>query len=139
MTSQAIPPIYLLHIWIRQISPMIWRRVLVRSDSTLAQLHDVIQVLFDWSDDHLHRFRIHGRDYAGPQPCHGPVRRAGASDPPLALTYINGRETVEFHPNRRHALGTTLTTESHSTLPNVRIPATLTARRLAHRAVEAAW
>lgn len=42
---------------------MIWRRVLVRSDSTLAQLHDVIQVLFDWSDDHLHRFRIHGRDY----------------------------------------------------------------------------
>lgn len=63
MTSQTIPPIYLLHIWIRQISPMIWRRVLVRSDSTLAQLHDVIQVLFDWSDDHLHRFRIHGRDY----------------------------------------------------------------------------
>lgn len=63
MSSQAIPPIYLLHIWIRQISPMIWRRVLVRSDSTLAQLHDVIQVLFDWSDTHLHRFRIHGRDY----------------------------------------------------------------------------
>jgi hypothetical protein len=63
MTSQATPPIYLLHLWIRQISPMIWRRVLVRSDSTLAQLHDVIRIAFDWSDTHLHRFRIHGRDY----------------------------------------------------------------------------
>jgi hypothetical protein len=63
MNGQAIPPIYLLHLWIRPISPMIWRRVLVRSDSTLAQLHDVIQIAFDWSDTLLHRFRIHGRDY----------------------------------------------------------------------------
>lgn len=63
MAGQAIPPIYLLHLWIRPISPMIWRRALVRSDSTLAQLHDVIQIAFDWSDTHLHRFRIHGRDY----------------------------------------------------------------------------
>src|SRR5512135_59177 len=63
MTSQAIPPIYKLHLWIRQISPMIWRRVLVRRESTLAQLHDVIQIVFGWSDAHLHRCRIHGRDY----------------------------------------------------------------------------
>src|SRR5512135_1482382 len=68
MTSQAIPPIYKLHIWIRQISPMIWRRVLVCGESTLAQLHDVIQILFDWSDAHLHRFRIHGRDYGISRP-----------------------------------------------------------------------
>ena len=63
MTSQAIPPIYMLHIWIRQISPMIWRRLLVRSECSLAQLHDIIQIAFGWSDSHLHRFRIHGRDY----------------------------------------------------------------------------
>jgi hypothetical protein len=47
---------------------MIWRRVMVRSETTLAQLHDVIQILFDWSDTHLHRFRIHGRDYGGSRP-----------------------------------------------------------------------
>ena len=63
MTSQPIPPIYKLHIWIRQISPMIWRRILVRSESSIAQLHDVIQIAFGWTDSHLHRFRIHGRDY----------------------------------------------------------------------------
>ncbi len=68
MTSKATPPIYLLHIWIRQISPMIWRRALVRSESTLAQVHDLIQILFDWSDAHLHRFRIHGRDYGVSRP-----------------------------------------------------------------------
>jgi hypothetical protein len=56
-------PIYQVHLWIRQISPMIWRRVLVHRESTLAQLHDVIQIVFGWSDEHLHRFRIHGRDY----------------------------------------------------------------------------
>ncbi len=63
MTSQVIPPIYKLHIWIRQISPMIWRRILVRRESSIAQLHDIIQIAFGWSDSHLHRFRIHGRDY----------------------------------------------------------------------------
>ena len=55
-------------LWIRQISPMIWRRLLVRSESTLAQLHDIIQIAFGWSDSHLHRFRIHGRDYGVSRP-----------------------------------------------------------------------
>jgi hypothetical protein len=55
--------LYQVHLWIRQISPMIWRRALVHRESTLAQIHDVIQIVFGWSDTHLHRFRIHGRDY----------------------------------------------------------------------------
>jgi hypothetical protein len=63
MADETIPEIYLLHVWIRQISPMIWRRLLVRSDSTLAALHDTIQIAFAWSDAHLHRFRIRGRNY----------------------------------------------------------------------------
>ncbi len=63
MAEETTPEVYQLHAWIRHISPMIWRRVLVRSDSTLANLHDVLQIAFGWSDFHLHRFRIHGRDY----------------------------------------------------------------------------
>ncbi|OXC76254.1 plasmid pRiA4b ORF-3 family protein [Caballeronia sordidicola] len=31
--------IYRLHVWLRQISPMIWRRLLVRSDITITDLH----------------------------------------------------------------------------------------------------
>jgi Plasmid pRiA4b ORF-3-like protein len=63
MANETTPEVYQLHAWIRQISPMIWRRLLVRSDSTLANLHDMLQIAFGWTDFHLHRFRIHGRDY----------------------------------------------------------------------------
>ena len=47
------------------MSPLIWCRVLVRGDSTLADLHAVLQAAFGWSDAHLHRFKIHGREYDG--------------------------------------------------------------------------
>ena len=63
MAHDATPEVYQIHVWIRHISPMIWRRLLFRADSTLAALHDAIQIAFGWSDFHLHRFRIHGRDY----------------------------------------------------------------------------
>ena len=55
--------IYRLHVWLRQISPMIWRRLLVRSDSTITDLHYIMQIAFGWSDEHLNRFHIHGQDY----------------------------------------------------------------------------
>ena len=61
--QQAHPDIYQLRIVLRGISPLIWRRLLVRSDTTLAQLHRMLQILFGWSNDHLHYFRIFGKDY----------------------------------------------------------------------------
>jgi hypothetical protein len=33
---------YRIHVWIRQISPMIWRRLLVGSDSSIADLHHTL-------------------------------------------------------------------------------------------------
>jgi Plasmid pRiA4b ORF-3-like protein len=56
--------IYQLRVVFRGISPLIWRRLLVRSDSTVAQLHEVLQIAFGWDDEHLHRFEIRGREYA---------------------------------------------------------------------------
>lgn len=38
------------------IEPEIWRTVDVDDSLTLAQLHMVLQVVFNWSDSHLHRF-----------------------------------------------------------------------------------
>jgi hypothetical protein len=63
MADEATPEFYQFHVWIRHISPMIWRPLLMRVDSTLANLYDAIQIAFGWSDVHLHRFRIHGRDH----------------------------------------------------------------------------
>jgi hypothetical protein len=56
--------IYQLRAVLRGISPLIWRRLLVRSDSTVAQLHQALQVAFGWDDEHLNRFEIRGREYA---------------------------------------------------------------------------
>ena len=64
MTSTATPlSIYQLRIVLRGISPLIWRRVLVPSNTTLAHLHTILQILFAWSDEHLHSFHIHGKEY----------------------------------------------------------------------------
>ena len=64
MTTTATPlNIYQLRIVLRGISPLIWRRVLVSSTTTLAHLHAILQILFAWSDEHLHSFHIHGREY----------------------------------------------------------------------------
>jgi hypothetical protein len=64
MTTSAPPcNIYQLRVVLRGISPLIWRRLLVRSETTLAQLHTILQVVFAWSDEHLHSFYIHGREY----------------------------------------------------------------------------
>src|SRR5437879_10196522 len=55
--------IYQLHILLLQINPPIWRRLQVCSDSSIATLRDLLQIAFDWSDFHLHRFVIRGKEY----------------------------------------------------------------------------
>jgi hypothetical protein len=67
MDAAAAPDAYLVYAWIRDIHPLLWRRVLVRADSTLADLHWTLQILFCWTDFHLHRFRIRKTDYAIPR------------------------------------------------------------------------
>lgn len=47
---------------------MIGRRLLVCSDSTIADLHYTVQIVMGWSDSHLHQFRIHGKAYGVAQP-----------------------------------------------------------------------
>ena len=67
-TSTTPLSVYQLRIVLRGISPLVWRRVLVQSDMTLAYLHALLQILFAWSDEHLHNFHIHGREYGSSGP-----------------------------------------------------------------------
>ena len=62
-TKQATVKVYQLKVSLRDISPMIWRRLLVRSDTTIAQMHAMLQTAMGWEDLHLHRFRLHGKEY----------------------------------------------------------------------------
>ncbi|MEZ5480249.1 MAG: plasmid pRiA4b ORF-3 family protein [Thiolinea sp.] len=62
---------YQLKIQLEGSKPPIWRRILVDSSNTLAELHELIQDSMGWEDAHLHHF-IHGRDfYSSPNPFDG--------------------------------------------------------------------
>jgi hypothetical protein len=57
------PRLLQLKMLLRDVHPAVWRRVRLADELSIAELHRVIQILMGWDDDHLHRFRIHGRDY----------------------------------------------------------------------------
>ena len=55
--------VYQLRICLLGISPSIWRRIHIRSDSTIADLHYTIQISMGWTDQHLNQFTIYGKEY----------------------------------------------------------------------------
>lgn len=55
--------VYQLRLILRGVSPLFWRRFLIKSDSTIADLHFYIQIMVGWSDTYLHHFIIHGKSY----------------------------------------------------------------------------
>ncbi|MBV9489855.1 MAG: plasmid pRiA4b ORF-3 family protein, partial [Verrucomicrobia bacterium] len=91
MEHNPQPEAYLVHAWIQDIHPMLWRRFLVRSEGTLADLHFVLQIGFAWPGLDLHHFRIRKKDYAVPRPhglaCHD-ARQIKLAD-------------LQFRPNER--------------------------------------
>lgn len=63
MTATPTTALFQLKAAIADISPLIWRRLQIPGDTTLAQLHYILQIAFDWSDEYLHCFKIHAKDY----------------------------------------------------------------------------
>ena len=51
---------YQLRIVLRETSLHIWRRFLVRSDSSLIDLHQTIQIAFGWSGRQAFAFEVQG-------------------------------------------------------------------------------
>jgi len=92
MAQDPAPEVYLLYIWLRRINPLIWRRLLVRVDNTLSDLHYIIQIAFSWTDFHLHRFRFRKKDFAVP-------RVEGFTDAPDARQVTLG--ALRFRLNER--------------------------------------
>ncbi|MDP3000126.1 MAG: plasmid pRiA4b ORF-3 family protein [Bryobacterales bacterium] len=54
---------YQLKITIQGIRPPIWRRVRLPGSMSLEALHRVIQIVFGWTDSHLHEFRVGETSY----------------------------------------------------------------------------
>lgn len=60
--------IYQLRIALAEVTPSVWRRVLVPGGYTLDRVHRVIQYAMGWLDLHLHSFDIDGQQYGEPDP-----------------------------------------------------------------------
>ena len=49
---------YICKIVLEDTHPPVWRRVVVPERITFAEMHEIIQVIFGWEDEHLHDFSI---------------------------------------------------------------------------------
>ena len=59
-SAQNLIEIYQLRAVLRETSPHIWRRFLVRSDSSIVDLHQTIQIAFGWSSRQAFAFEVQG-------------------------------------------------------------------------------
>jgi len=82
------PETYQLKIRLLGINPMIWRRVLVPSSTTLRELHGIVQVAMGWEGIHLFLFDIHAVRY-GSFELH-------ASNPDVSLQEFEFRDNERF-------------------------------------------
>jgi hypothetical protein len=57
---------YQIKVTLRGTHPAIWRRILIPSNTTLLNLHDILQIMMGWEDAHLHMFKIPGLVYGDP-------------------------------------------------------------------------
>ena len=64
MKTKAPQAIFQLNVTLRGSKPPIWRRILVPDTITLGKLHQVLQVVMEWEDEHLHQF-VQGRELYG--------------------------------------------------------------------------
>ena len=55
--------IYSIKMAFRGVSPMVWRRLRISGDTSLACFHYIIQAAYGWDNEYLHQFHIYGKDY----------------------------------------------------------------------------
>ena len=77
-----------LKVRLLDISPMIWRRVLVNESVSLRELHGVIQLVMGWEGVHLFEFTIRGSRYVGPF--------LGGRSPDVPLSDLRFRRNSRF-------------------------------------------
>ncbi len=56
--------IYQLKVTLKHTKPPIWRRILVPSQISLGDLHEILQVTMGWEGGHMHEFKIKGVIYS---------------------------------------------------------------------------
>src|SRR5260221_9887575 len=63
MSEPTLCSICRLSVVLNGVIPVVWRRLLLSSETNLADLHEILQLAFGWSGFYLYEFRIHGRTF----------------------------------------------------------------------------
>ena len=58
--------VYQIKVTLKGSKPPIWRRMQITSDTTLVQLHRILQRVMGWEGSHLYQFVIGGIAYGDP-------------------------------------------------------------------------
>jgi hypothetical protein len=89
--------LYQLKVTLRDIQPPIWRRVQVWEDTTLAQLHTILQIVMGWEDcHHLHQLVIGCRLYSAPDPDDDIYERKVIDESRVPLAEVVPRVGTQF-------------------------------------------
>lgn len=66
--QRASEYVYQMKVTLKGSKPPIWRRFQVPGNISLHKLHDILQVIMGWTNSHLYRFDIAGREFGEPDP-----------------------------------------------------------------------
>lgn len=103
--ADGAAPMYRIKVQLRGSKPPIWRRLEVPADISLARLHAVLQVAFDWHGGHLHVFTTPYGDFGtadadlGHRPEATVTLEQVAPDPSSKITY-----TYDFGDDWEHVI-----------------------------------
>ncbi len=94
--APATPVIYQIKITIADIEPAIWRRLQVPSDTTLAELHEIIQAAFGWWNYHLHQYVVDRQHFGVPDPEYADELPPMVHEKGVALRDIVGAAKITY-------------------------------------------
>ena len=77
-----------IKVWLLDVSPMVWRRMLVPASCSLRELHGMIQVAMGWEGIHLYVFVLRAPRFGS---AHG-----SASSPDVTLEALHLRQGARF-------------------------------------------
>lgn len=114
----------IVKISLKGAKPPLWRRVALAPTTTYADLHNIIQLLFNWTNSHLWEFRVNqapNRTYGDPASADGWAGTLDASQFEVAadLRASNLTYTYDFGDDWQHLIVLEQTQKVDGPLPKV--------------------
>jgi hypothetical protein len=94
--TDKVGPIIQLKVTLLGTDPEIWRRILVRSNTTLGRLHHILQTVMGWDHDHPHQFVVNEESYGSRDPEFGDPRVRDEESMPVHVLVMKGIEKFTY-------------------------------------------